>query len=147
MFCQECCKFDCSELHHISFSILQIDPVFYMVTATVNPMLMNTRSKNFWSNVFNEIQRSCGVQCQVTTIGVMLTGSLSQVTRAGEIVEHQWREREICQDLQFSNVDQTGTNFNQTGTNFNQTSINFNQTGTNFNQLGANINQCDKNFN
>ena len=112
MFCQVRCKFECSELHHISFSILQIDPVFHMVTATVNPMLMNKGYEYFWSNVLNEIQRSFGVHCQVSAMGVMLTGSLSQVTRAGEILEHQWREN--YQDLQFSIVEQTGTNFNQT---------------------------------
>ena len=141
--------------------MLQIDPVFYMVTGTVNPMLMNTGSKYFWSDVFNVIQRSCGVQCQVSALGVMLTGSLSQVTRAGEILEHQWRKH--YQDSQSPNVDhrarQSGTYFNQHGTNVHQSSTNFNQHSTSVgniyqmqgntiqNQSGTIFNEYNKNFN
>ena len=81
-----------------------------MLTATVNPMLMNTGSEHIWRNVFDKIQRSCGVQCQFSVLGVMLTGSLSQVTRAGEIIEQNY------QHLQFSNVDNTNL-FNESDTN------------------------------
>ena len=102
-------------------------------------MLMNTGSEYFWSNVFNEIQRSCGVQCQVSVLGVMLQGSLSQVTKAGEIIEHQWRQN--YQYLQSSNVANraTGTNFNQQGTSVHQSSTNFNQHDTNVNQNTGNV--------
>ena len=96
----------------------------------------------------------------------MLTGSLSQVTKAGEILEHQWRKH--YQDSQSPNVDlrarQSGTNFNQHGTNVHQSSMNFNQhstsigniyqSGTNFmqgntiqNQSGRIFNEHNKNFN
>ena len=151
---------------------MQIDPVFSMVTATVNPMLMNTGSQFFWTDLFNIVQRTCGVQCQISAYGVLLTGSLNQVTRARELLELQWRKH--CQDLQLRNIDhhnlvnqsdpnfyhgdtsfnqsdmsinQGGTNFNPGGTNFNQVVTNFNQSGTNFNQGGMNFNHGGMNFN
>ena len=104
-------------------SILQIDPVFYMVTATVNPMLMSTGDEYFWSDVFNEIQRSCRMPCQVSAYGITLTGRLSQVTRAGQILQHKW------------------TNYNRGGTkvyqNFNEHDPHYTQSGTTAYQPGT----------
>ena len=116
---------------------MQIDPVFSMVTATVNPVLMNTGTQYFWSDIFNIIQKTCGVHCQVSVYGVMVTGSLSQVTEAGEILELKWRRH--CQDLPSTNVDHHNLS-NQHGTTFNQHGMTFNQHGTTLNQVGTNVN-------
>ena len=148
-----------------------IDPVFSMVTATVNSMLMNTGTQYFWSEIFNVIQRTCGVQCQASAYGVMITGKLSQVTKAGDILQLRWRK--LCEDLRVADqgspisyhggvnfnqsdtnltgVHQYGANFNERGTIFHQSSTyvnqfhqsvpNFNQSGSNASQLGMNLNQ------
>ncbi|CAB4023539.1 poly [ADP-ribose] polymerase 14-like isoform X2 [Paramuricea clavata] len=146
-------------------SLVSIDPVFYMVTATVNPVLMNTGTQYFWSDVFNIIQRTCGVHCQVSVYGVMVSGSLSQVTKAGEILELKWRRH--CQDFPSTNVDhdnlsnQHGTTFNQHGMTLNQAGMTLNQVGTKvnngtnsnqmpgmrFHQHNTNFSQCDPKFN
>ena len=105
-----------------------------MVTATVNSMLMNTGTQYFWSEIFNVIQRACGVQCHVSAYGVMITGRLSQVTRAGDILQLRWRK--LYEDLRLRAADQgqRGANFNQPDANFDQRDSNFQQRETNFNQ-------------
>ena len=141
-----------------------------MVTATVNSMLMNTGTQYFWSEIFNVIQRTCGVQCQVSAYGVLITGRLSQVTKAGDILQLRWRK--LCEDLRAADQGspmsfQAGVSFNQSDTNltgvnpysmnFNERSTIFNQSGTyvnqfpqsvpNFNQSGPNANQLGMNLN
>ncbi|CAB4039237.1 Hypothetical predicted protein [Paramuricea clavata] len=119
-----------------------------MVSATVNPALMNTvappASENFWSDVFNVIIKSCGVQCQPSTYGVMLTGRLSQVVSAGEILKLKWRSH--CQDLQLRNVDYYNV-FNQAGTIFSQHGMAMNQAGTTMNQAGTAMYQAGTTMN
>ena len=136
-----------------------------MVTATVNPMLMNTGSQYFWTDILNVVQRTCGVQCHISAYGVMVTGSLSQVTRAGGILQIRWREfcsgfhqggRSFYQADGSFNQSNTNhdTNFNQSNTfvnqfdmNWNQGVPNFNNPGTNVNQFGTNLNQSGLNAN
>ncbi|XP_028398977.1 uncharacterized protein LOC114522486 [Dendronephthya gigantea] len=103
-----------------------IDQVYGKVTASVNPVIMSTGLEQFWSNVFNIIQKSCGVQCHVASFGVLVTGSLSQVTRAGEIL-----------NLQLKRHRQNGSNLNQSDANFNQPEA------TKSNQMGRTLSPGD----
>ena len=131
------------------------DRVFSVVTATVNPALMTTASQSVWNVVFKVIQSSCGVQCQLSAYGVLLTGSLSQVTRAGEILELKWKKES-------QNLNQSDMDFVQPGTALNQASMNvsskliapgdtdteigvqyYNQGGTNVNDSTTHLNRGD----
>ncbi len=124
---------------------LQIDPVFSMVSATVSPVLMSTASQYFWSDFFNVLQSSCMVHCQPSVYGVLLTGTLSQVTKAGEVLELKWRQH--CQDPKLRHIDQSGTNFVQGDTSLYQHGTSISQTSTYVNQSDTNFNQGRMNFN
>ena len=114
---------------------MQIDPVFSMVTATINPVLMSTASEYFWSDIFNVIQKSYRVQCQPSAYGVLFTGTLSQIISAGEILEHHRKKH--LPNMNHPNI------FNQNGTNLNQGDMNFYQQGTAVNHAGMNVNQSN----
>ena len=88
-----------------------------MVSATVNPALMSTASQHFWSNIFNVIQKSFGALCQPSPYGVLFTGTLSQVVKAGEMLEH-YRKKHL-QDLAAQARHHHGAN-NSTGSPFGQ---------------------------
>ena len=98
--------------------LLQIDPVFHVVSATVNPMLLNTGSEYFWSDVFNAIQSSCGVSCQVSAYGIMLTGSLSQVAKAGEILQHEWNIPNRSESIFHQNFYEHDSHDTEQGTSY-----------------------------
>ena len=98
--------------------LLQIDPVFHMVSATVNPTLLNTGSEYFWSDVFNAIQRSCEVSCQVSAYGIMLTGSLSQVAKAGEILQHEWNIPNRSESIFYQNFNEHDSHYTEQGTSY-----------------------------
>ena len=109
-----------------------------MVTATVNPMLMNTGSQYSWSNIFNVIQKSCGVQCQVSAYGILLAGTLSQIAKAGDILDLRWKKH--CQSLKLQNV-QDHNSFNQYGMISNQADKKDNIHATSFNQSDTTFHQ------
>ena len=112
---------------------MQIDPVFSVVTAVINPLLMSTGQENFWRDIFGVIQRSCGVHCQTSTCGMIFSGTLSQVANAGEILELQWKKH--------MHVNQGEKQFQQAPTHLEESRLNFNQSHVASNQYTPMYNQ------
>ena len=100
-------------------------------------MLLNTGSEYFWSDVFNAIQRSCGVSCQVSAYGIMLTGSLSQVAKAGEILQHEWNIPNRSESIFYQNFNKHDSHYTEQGTTSYQTGTAPCQPPTTPNQTGT----------